>query len=269
MGCRGIAALTVWMLLAGCGNSGASGLDFTNLRAEEITGTRAVIRFDTSRPTTCEARYGTLPDALTLTATDPNMDEDNPFSIEHEVPLDDLEPLTTYYVRAFAEDEAGETFTSELMSFTTREASAVSLGTNVALPAAGAVVVEVSSNFGGAANDETWGAESAFDGEMSTAWATDGDGDAAFVVVDLRTARTISGFAFRSRDMADGSSIIRSVTLTLDGREIGSFATPDPTQLYPFELEEPVTGRIVRIDAVETTGGNTGAREIEIYEAGE
>lgn len=32
-------------------------------------------------------------------------------------------------------------------------------------------------------------------------------------------------------------------------------------------MNEAVTGRVLRIDAVSTAGGNTGAAEIEVYES--
>jgi len=36
-------------------------------------------------------------------------------------------------------------------------------------------------------------------------------------------------------------------------------------QLYVFELAEPVTTRRARFEAVTSTGGNTGARELQLY----
>ncbi len=61
--------------------------------------------------------------------------------------------------------------------------------------------------------------------------------------------------------MSDGTAIIRSFTVTVD----------DTDTLGPYDAgaeqfaQLRANGRQVRIDAVDTTGGNTGAVEIEIY----
>jgi hypothetical protein len=67
--------------------------------------------------------------------------------------------------------------------------------------------------------------------------------------------------------MGDGSSIIRSFRLVIDGVTVGPFSSPDPAQRYRFDLVPPVDAQVVRFEAVETTGGNTGAREIELLAA--
>ena len=54
-----------------------------------------------------------------------------------------------------------------------------------------------------------------------------------------------------------------------DGRlTLGPFATPDSNVEYSFEFETPVTANSVRVEAVTSTGGNTGAREIRFYSLG-
>lgn len=238
-------------------------IGFVNLRVENVTGSRAVVKFDTSVPTTCEAEYGVSVEALDLTATDPSMEE-NQFELDHEIPLEDLSPLTTYYYRARATDASGNTARSETLSFTTAEAAQTDLGTNLAINAS---VTSVSSNFGGAANDETWGIINAIDGSQSTEWSTNGDGDNASFTLDFGEDRTLKTIRLRSRKMTDGSSIISSFKLTLaDASELGPYETPDPDQLYTFEVEPPVVTQTIRFDAVTTTGGNTGLKEIQFFE---
>ena len=56
---------------------------------------------------------------------------------------------------------------------------------NLASPEAGARVVAVSSNFGVAANDGPWGADSAIDGNRGTEWFSAGDGNAAFIEIEF------------------------------------------------------------------------------------
>lgn len=261
---RLVAAASVLILAAGC-TEDLEPLEFTDIRAEEIGSSRAVIRFQTSRPTTCEVEYGTERDALTERATDPDMDDDE-LDVDHEVALEDLLAETTYYYRGYAVDQDGQISRSSISSFTTL-ASDVDAGlVNVALLESGAVVEQVSSNFGGAQNDETWGANAAFDGLMDTEWATSGDGDDAYVTIDLGQVRTLSAFGFRSRQMNDGTSIIESVQIIVDETiTLGPFDTPDPTEVYQFDIEPALEATVVRIEAVTTTGGNSGAKEVQLF----
>jgi len=260
-----LAASSVVLAMAmGCTEEVAS-VSFIDVRAEEIGSSRAVIRFQTSRPTSCEVEYGTERDALTLRATDPSMDDDE-LDIDHEVALEDLQPDTTYFYRGYTVDADGQVFRSAIESFVTLASGVDADLRNVALLEEGAAVVQVSSNFGGAENDETWGANAAFDGLMSTEWATNGDGDDASVTIDLGQPRTLSAFGFRSRKMADGSSIIRSVQLIVDENTIlGPYETPDPDGFYRFEIDPQVEATLVRIEAVTTSGGNSGAKEIQLF----
>ena len=55
-----------------------------------------------------------------------------------------------------------------------------------------------------------------------------------------------------------------SVQLVLeDDSVVGPFDTPDPAEYYVFELSPAVTAQRVRVEAVTTSGGNTGAREVQ------
>jgi len=233
---------------------------FGDLRTEEIAARRAVVRFTTETPTSCEVDFGTAAQTLDQTATDPSMAQGE-LSTDHEVPLEDLVPATTYFWRGRVVDADGQMALTEVLSFTTLGDDATTGLQNFAL---GAAVVEVSSTFGGGGDDSTWGANKAFDGRMATEWATDGDGDAAHVTVDFGFVRKVTHFAFRSREMADGTSIVTQVQLRFDGGEpVGPFDTPDPDVRYEFRLEQGVAAQTATLEAVETTGGNTGAREVE------
>lgn len=240
-------------------------VEFLDLRVEDITTSGAVVRFDTSVPTTCEVEYGTT--GFNLLAEDPAMVGDE-LSTEHEVPLFDLAADTSYVFRARAEDEDEVVWLSEEGRFDTRPDDGEEL-TDVATLQMGASVTEVSSNFGGAADDEGWGANHAIDGLVATEWSSHGDGDGAWVEIDLGQERTFTEIGFRSRWMDDGSAIIEGVRLVLDGGTtiLGPFETPDPMVTYRFELAAPATARRVRVEATSTTGGNTGAREIQLLAA--
>ncbi|MBW2628499.1 MAG: hypothetical protein JRE45_12830, partial [Deltaproteobacteria bacterium] len=47
---------------------------------------------------------------------------------------------------------------------------------------------------------------------------------------------------------------------------MGPFETPDPDQRYIFEIA-PIRAQRVRVEAVTTTGGNSGVKEIELFRA--
>ena len=248
-----------------CGGEQAT-TELTELRIEEVAAHRAAVRFETSLPTSGEVLFGTSDDELDRTASDVAMVPGD-LSFTHEVPLEDLDPDTKYYWRARAVDRDNAVLLTEIDSFTTPDADPMEQGDNVALPGAEAKVFEVSSNWGGGKNDSIYGADHAFDGKMASEWASDGEGDEAWVELEFGGLRRITSFAFRSRHMSDGTSIIRRVELAFDGdTERGPFDVPDPTERTLFPIEPPVEASRVRIKAVETSGGNTGAREIEFYE---
>ncbi len=241
-------------------------IEFSDLRVEEIAADRAVVRFDTSVPSSCEVEYGPAMDQLNGTATDPDM-EPGQLALDHDVPLEDLDPETTYYLRAVATDGDGQTAYSNTIQFATTAADDPTAGlTNVALLAQGTTVVAVSSNFGGGDNDSTWGVHRALDGLMNTEWATAGDGDDAFVSLDFGQTRTLSHFAYRSRMMNDGTSIVTRVQLLVDGQVVlGPVDTPEHQERYVFEFDPALETREIRFEAVETTSGNTGAKEIQLF----
>jgi hypothetical protein len=267
--------VAVTACLAACGEArvddtaveASEALEFLDLRVEDVSATRAVVRFRTSRPTSCEALFGTDPDNLDRRATDPDMAEGE-LSLDHEVPLEDLLGETTYSWRAVAVDAAGRTDISATQSFTTPPSLDTSGWVNVAPTTQGTTLMGKSSNWAGAADDGAFGAMNAIDAQMATEWSSDGDGDDAWLELDLGQARPLLGFGYRSRMMTDGSSIVTSAELLLDGEtRLGPFATPEHTRAYRFEFSAPITAQRVRFEARSSTGGNTGARDIQLFVA--
>ncbi|WP_324273628.1 hypothetical protein [Blastococcus brunescens] len=64
--------------------------------------------------------------------------------------------------------------------------------------------------------------------------------------------------------MSDGSSVVETFTVTVDGGETyGPFDAGTAIVLNEVEF----TGQVLQFDAERTSGGNTGAAEIEVYEA--
>lgn len=128
--------------------------------------------------------------------------------------------------------------------------------TNLAL---GATVVETSSDF-----NENFVGANAIDGSIVTEWSTRGDGDDAYIVIDLGSPQDITGIGFRTREMSDGTAITETYTVTIDdGEPLGPFDAGIGLVVSDFTA----TGQVIRIDMATTTGGNTGAVEIEIYGA--
>ncbi|HVU04305.1 MAG TPA: discoidin domain-containing protein [Polyangiaceae bacterium] len=273
-------------VLAACGRHGSGELDasldpadaqrkdaattalrFIALRVENVSATRAVVRFDTSRPATCFVDFGVSPDALDAHATNPDMRDDT-LVLVHEVPLEDLVPATTYWFRATATDATGSTHASNVVPFTTTGSTDAASRENVALSSAGTTIAGKSSNYSGAGDDEPFGALKAIDGSMATEWSSDGDGDDAWIELELGQVRSLAAFGFRSRSMSDGTSIVTAVELVLDGTtRLGPYATDDPERTYVFELPADTTARRARLEVSRSTGGNTGAREIQLFAA--
>lgn len=249
-------------LLALCACGPSAPVTFSELRVEELAATRAVIRFTTSLPTSCEIELGSSAEILDQHFTDPDM-EPGQLVTQHQVPLENLVPGQRYFFRARAVDAANRVFFSAPSQLETPNAVLSTLS-NVALKSRGTSVVSVSSNWGGGDDDSTFGANKAIDGDFVSEWSSNGDGDAARVELDLGQVRRLMAFGFRSRSMTDGSAIIRKVGLALDGAAELVFDTPDPAQLYVFDLPAPVDARRAVVRAHVTTSGNTGAKEIQL-----
>jgi hypothetical protein len=249
----------------GCGGEQDT-VEVAEVRVAERAATRAVVHVETTLPTACEVLHGTSESELDRSASEPEIEAAG-LSMIHDIVLEDLRPDTKYYFRARVVDRENTEALSEIDSFTTEDAPESELGVNVALLDQGARVASVSSNWGAGANDSSYGGNQAFDGRMATEWSSDGDGDEAWIELDFREERQLTAFAFRSREMKDQTGIIRRLALVFDDQETrGPFDTPDPSVRYEFELEPPAVARRVWVRAIETSGGNTGAREIEFYE---
>lgn len=228
--------------------------------ASEITitpdpsGTFAILEVDTEIPVVCSVVYGTS-EAFGLIATDDDMA--GGAHEDHHPRMDGLSPDTTYRYRLQGSDAAGNLYQSDVMTFATPPAAeAEAPGENVAV---GASVVGVSSEF-----SSSFAAANVVDGDPATEWSTAGDGDEASITIDLGRTVEVVGLGFRSREMTDGSSVIQEYTVTVDdGETLGPFPAGAGLSVAEVQFE----GRILRFDAATTTGGNTGAVEIEVYAA--
>ncbi len=136
-------------------------------------------------------------------------------------------------------------------------------GENLALLENGASVVSVSSNYQDRPNDSAFGANNALDGDPATEWSSNGDGDEAWIEIELPEVTQVRTIGFWTRTMGDSAQVF-SVRVVTDRDEIyGPFELGDAASVYYYDTA--FTARRLRFEAVDTSGGNTGAIEIEVY----
>lgn len=225
----------------------------------DIKATEARLTFVSSIPVACSVVYGKTPDFGTL-AIDANMN--GGAIIDHNPILTDLEPDTLYYYRVQGTDAEGKLYWAATNSFTT--AAEGESDNNLLSLANGATISAVSSNFGGAKNNQAWGADSAIDGSANSAWSSADDGDNAYIEITLPQTEHIDSLEVWSRSMNDGSAKILSFTVTIDdGEVLGPFTLEDTQQAHPFSINR--SSASIRLDVVTSTGGNTGLIEISAF----
>ena len=257
--------LGVALVAAACssGSAGSSEVrPFAEIQASEfafeidpISG-RGIFRVTTTEPAICAvvwgetAALGNFNNSLGMAGT----------GIEqHDVALPGSEPGATYHFRVQGSTADGTLYQSDLGTFTLPESEAADPAMdsreNLAL---GAVVLEASSEFSAA-----WASTNAVDGDPGTEWATRGDGDGGFLILDLGATRQVAAVEFITRSMADGSAITSEFTVTVDdGETLGPFPAGTPVEARTAEVS--FTGRVLRFDITASTGGNVGAVEIRV-----
>lgn len=251
-------AIAAVVMVAGCGSEGSSAavLPIEPILASDIeidfdpSATTATLTVDTAIPVACSVVFG-VNESFGSIAVDNDMQ--GGAHNNHGPLLTGLAPETEYSYILQGSDASGTIYRSDVMTFTTPPASDSGLGANIATTG---TITEVSSEF-----SDSFAAENAIDGDLATEWSTAEDGDDAWIEVDLGRDEQVTAVAFRTREMTDGSAVTESFTVTVDGTMLGPF----PVGNDPVVLDESITGRILRFDADQTTGGNTGAAEIEIY----
>ena len=124
-------------------------------------------------------------------------------------------------------------------------------------------VSAVSSNFGGAGVDSGFGANRALDGDPSTQWSSDGDGDGAWIEVELLEETRVRSVGFWTRTMGTSAQILSFRIATDGGEVLGPFQVDGAAEVQYFDTD--VVAKRLRFEAVETSGGNTGAVEVEVY----
>jgi hypothetical protein len=244
------------VLAAACGNATDSDkevVDFDQIAAEGPviepgpSGTVATLRVTTTIDAVCAVAFGET-EALGRLATDQEMSAAG--HSDHEVLLGGLQPDTEYFYRLQGVGVDGRLYRSEMLTFRTPPASESLPGRNVAVDA---VVVEASSEF-----SDGFGAANAIDGDPASEWSSRGDGDDAYLVIDLGRTVDVVAVVFHTRTMSDGTATTETFTITVD----------DADTYGPFpvgRVDVTFTGRLIRFDVDTSTGGNTGATEVEVF----
>jgi hypothetical protein len=226
----------------------------------DITDADAVLIFESSIPLACSVVYGTTPDYGQIAV---DQDMNGGAHTDHHPLLLGLEPDSEYHYRVQGTAADGTLYVGEDGTFRTLPAQETT-EVNLASLQAGARVVAASSNFGGAANDGTWGANSAIDGNRGTAWSSNGDGNDAFIEIELAEPAQVYAVEVWTRSMSDGTAQVLAFTLTTDrGDVLGPFELADAAEPYRFDID--VVTHSLRLDVVDSSGGNTGLVEFAVY----
>lgn len=232
----------------------------SDVQVFDVTDMTARVNFVGTIPLACYLVYGT-DESFGFVTNDPDMAQ--AAIIDHNPVLLDLKPDTEYVFRMQGIGENGVIYVSELYRFRTLPTSNES-SENLLSPENGAVVLEVSSNFGNQPNDGRWGILNAFDGNPATEWSSNGDGDDAYFVVEMSDEQRIHTIEYRTRAMNDSTAITESFTITTESGEVfGPFVVETHTDLTSFEVD--FVAKTLRYDVERSTGGNTGIIDIAVY----
>ena len=219
----------------------------------------ATLVADSNVDLVCAVAFGTTTDYGQI-ATD--LDMGGGGHSDHRPVLTGLETDTLYHYRLGGLGPDGTVYRSD--DFTFRTPPEADAGDQQ--PSDGIVALSVtcvSSNFGGGGNDGLWGASNAIDGDFGTQWSSDGDGDDAWIELRLPSRTRVTAIGFWTRTMGASAQIFSFQVVTDIGETYGPFALDDAADLRYFDVD--FTAERLRLEAIYTSGGNTGAVEIEVY----
>lgn len=261
-----IAITLVVLLAAACASASRASVRSIDeiligpIEISDLSPTAAAVRAETGIEVVCSVVYG-LDDDYGSQSTDPGMGG-LPHR-QHHAPLRGLQPDTEYHYRLQGTGPDGTVYVSDDLTFRTPPAAATgspARGDNVASAAAGARIVEASSAFGDSA---TWAPQNAIDGDPNSEWSSAGDGDAAFVTVELAGPGALGAVGMWTRTMGSSAEASQFRVVTEDGAILGPFDLPGADRLYVFPVE--VTAQRLRFEVVASSGGNTGVVEIAAF----
>ena len=265
-----LAALA--LILAACGSTAEAGGEvrpFSEVQDSEFVfendptfPDRGIFRVVTTEAMICSITWGPTEE---LGNQNNDLAMNGTGIIEHNVLLPGAEPGMTYFFRVQGATAEGQLFQSELATFTLpiidpaggdEDMEEEAHGDNLAI---GGSVVEVSSEFSAG-----FAGQNAIDDDLATEWASAGDGDDAFLTIDLGSVQEVAGVEFITRSMANGTAITSQFFVVVDdGARLRPFATGNPAT--PSFNAVTFTGRIIRFEIDTSTGGNTGAIEARVF----
>jgi phosphodiesterase/alkaline phosphatase D-like protein len=222
--CRSAGVLAVGVLLAlglVAAADAAEVHDFSDIQAGQVvitpdpSGRSAVLEVDTAIDVACSVVYGE-DETFGHIAVDADMD--GGAHRDHGPVMGGLEPDTEYRYRLQGTAPDGAIYVSEVSTFRTPPAPS-DARVDLAVEAA---VSGVSSQY-----SDSFAAARAIDGDPSTEWSSRGDGDDAWIELDLGATRSIGEVVFRTRSMSDGTAITHTYSVTADGTELGPFAADE------------------------------------------
>ena len=226
------------------------------VEVSELTPTSATLRVTTRVDLACVVVFG-RDDRFGGLALD--LDMGGAAHRDHEVVMRGLEPDTAYVFRMQGSAPDGTFYASAVYAFQTPPAEDDERGwRNVASLDAGARVVEASSEFGAA-----FAGEHALDGDPSSAWSSRGDGDEAFLTIELPESVTFVGFGVWSRTMGSSAEILRFEVETEAGVVHGPFELPSARERFAFTARGE--GQRFTLRVLDSTGGNTGLIEFAVF----
>ena len=232
--------------------------------ADPFDPNRGIFRVTTTEESICTIVWGETEDFGNFNNS---LEMNGTGIIDHNVFLPGAEQGKEYFFRVQGFTSDGRIFASETGTFTIPvvedSGDAAGGGAEMAVHgdnlALGATVVDVSSEF-----SDTWKAANAIDGDPSTEWATAGDGDEGFITIDLGSPQEVVGVEFITRSMANGTAITDEFTITVDdGETFGPFPAGNPAD--PRFAAVEFTGQVIRFDVANSTGGNVGAVEVNVF----
>jgi len=230
------------------------------IQISDVSDTSVQLDATTSLPMACVFVYGETPEFGQM-ALDSLMGA--AAHQEHAIILTGLEPDTEYYYRVQGSDEAGNLYMSETYTFRTLPEIATTTS-NLLSSDNGAQLIGYSSVYGDGPVDGQYGAMNALDDDPLTQWSSAGDGDNAWLEVELEQRSRINEVVFWTRAMSNDTAQIYTFTITTETGEVyGPFELPDAEQSYTFNVE--IVAQRLRFDVESSNGGNTGALDIAVY----
>lgn len=221
----------------------------------QVKSNYALIKYTSFKPTFSAVGFGTDSEYGLLK----RMSVFKP-SFDHEVQLVGLKQQSAYRSRALMVDRGGNVYATNDVSFTTPERKGyVPEGANVALLSVGARVTGVASEWG-----PGFVGQMAINGDGGREWASDGDGDDAWIEITLAKPETIHALGYWTRTMGSSALTTKFKVIADGGKAFGPFNLRDATQPYYFKIP-PTRTQKLRFEVVESNGGKTGAISVEAY----